>query len=171
MKKLCVLCVLCGGCAVLHPKPEIITKTDTVTITKEVPPPLPAGDSVEVCLSTGYPARVRISAKGDTLIGEQRVPLSSLKPVLAFAGSYAAGASWFTTSDTVRFDRRLYGKAGAPRTRACDELKLVGSYQGVPVFAEVTAPQLLPAILLPIRPGQFQLYTTSAVPRSARSRR
>ncbi len=166
-----MLCVLCGGCSVLHPKPEIITKTDTVTITKEVPPPLPPGDSMEVCLSTGVPAHVRITAQGDTLIGAQRVPLSSLKPVLAFAGTYAGDASWFATSDTVRFDRKLYGKAGGLRGRACDELKLVGSYQGVPVFAEITAPQALPAILLPVRPGQFQMYTTSAAPRPTRTRR
>jgi hypothetical protein len=167
-----VWCLALAGCATLRPKPQIITKTDTVTVTvtKEVPPPLPNGDSVEVCLSTGFPAAVRITTKGDTLIGANRVPLSSVQPVLALAGSYAGAARWFTTSDTVRFERKLYGKAGGPRVPACADLKLVGSYQGVPVFADVTAPQVLPAIMIPVRPGLFQLYSTAAVPRSVRRR-
>jgi hypothetical protein len=45
--------------------------------------------------------------------------------------------------------------------RACDELKLVGAFRGVPVFASVTEPQGLPTIVVPIRPGFFQNYTTS----------
>lgn len=153
-----------AGCAYLRPEPQIITRVDTVTVVREVAPPLADGDSVEVCLSTGMPARVRVTAHGDTLIGEQRVPLRAVQPVLAFAGTYAEAQPWFAR-DTLRFEKRLYRKAGALQRRGCDELKSVGDFAGVPIFADVTAPQPLPAILLPVRPGQFQLYTMPPVPR------
>jgi len=152
------------GCSVFNPKPKTIVQVDTVVVTKEVAPPLPAGDSAEICLSTGIPARVMVTSTGDTLIGEQRIKLSAVRPLLSFEGQYARGLSWFERSDTIRFERRVYRKLSGPRKRMCDELKRVGDYQGVPIFAEVTAPQPLPGIEIPVAPGLFQTYTTP-VPR------
>jgi len=146
-----------AGCAALKPKTVTVVKTDTVTvsITKEVP--LPTGDSTTICLSTGLPARVLVAANGDTLIGDARASLKSLRPVMNFAGSYAADQSWFY-SDTLRFEKRLYRKAGALQSRGCDELKTVGSYEGVPIFAEVTAKEPLSFIVIPVSPSRFQGY-------------
>ena len=148
-----------AGCSVLRPEPRTVIQVDTVVVTREAPAPeLPAGDSVEICLSTGASVAVRVAANGDTLIGDGRVTLSSVRPVLGFAGAYAGGSSWFDRVDTVRFESRVYKKLGRPVRRACDELKRVGDHGGVPVFAEVTAPQALPQIEIPVRPGMFQTY-------------
>jgi hypothetical protein len=153
-----------SGCSVFQPKPRTVTQVDTVVVTKEVAPPLPTGDSAEVCLSTGMPARILVTSSGDTLIGPDRVKLKTVQPLLTFQGAYAFDKSWFSRSDTLRFERRVYRKAGQPKKRSCDELKLVGDFAGVPVFAEVTAPQPLPGIEIPVSPGIFQPYTTP-VPR------
>ncbi len=160
-----------SACALLRP-PQTIVQVDTVTVTKEVPPPLPTGDSAEICLATGMPARVLIASNGDTLIGEARVRLRDVRPVLSFSGTYAREQSWYQVSDTLRFEKRPYRRTGAERARACDELKLVGAYAGVSVFAEVTAPNALPMVFLPVRPGIFQMYTTvSSATGSQRRRR
>jgi hypothetical protein len=154
------------GCSILQ-KPKPIIQVDTVTVTKEVPAPLPTGDSVEICLSTGMPVTVLVTSGGDTLVGPERVKLTAVRPVLSFQGAYANGQSWFERGDTIRFEKRVYRKLSRPRKRACDELKQVGDYRGLPVFAEVTAPQPLPGIEIPVVPGVFQTYTTP-VPRRRR---
>jgi hypothetical protein len=148
-------------CTTFRPEPITITKTDTVTVVKEIAPPSPTGDSTEICLSTGMTARVLVSAKGDTLIGDTRVRLRDVQPVLAFAGIYAADQEWYSRGDTLRFENKVYRRAGGTMKRACDELKLVGHYRGVPVFASVTEPQGLPTIVVPITPGLFQNYRNS----------
>ena len=154
MKGVVVIALAFSGCTMLQPEPQIITRTDTVTIVKEAPPPpLPAGDSADICLSNGMTAIVRITAARDTLIGDARIPISAVRPTLSFAGAYAQ--QW---ADTVRFEKRLYRKHGLVKRKTCDELKNVGDLMGVPVFAEVTAPQPLPVIIIPVRPGGFQDY-------------
>lgn len=157
-----------SGCSLLRPAPQTIVRTDTVTVTKEVAAPLPQGDSVQICLSTGRPVTVLVTRDGDTLVGPERARLKQLRPVLAFSGAYAAEQAWFAT-DTLRFEGRSYRKTGAELGLLCDELKEVGSYQGVPVFARVTEMNTLPYILVPVRPGRFQPYTVPA--RTQRRRR
>ena len=161
------------GCAALRPKaPEPIVRTDTVTVTKEVAAPLPEGDTTTICLGNGMPVQVRVAAHADTLIGEARVHLRDVRPLLDFVGVYAQDQDWFARSDTLRFERRLYRRSGVPVQRACDELKQVGTYQGVYVYADVTAPATLPVITLPVRPGMFQAYflTTSSKSKSGARR-
>lgn len=145
--------LLVAGCSVLRPTPEVVMRVDTVTVVREVPPALPPGDTTEICLSTGVPAQVLVTATGDTLVNG--VSVKQVRPILTFAGAYLE-----QRTDTVRFERRLYRRAGLLERRSCDELKLVGAQNGIPVFAEVTAPSPLQMILLPVRPGAFQRYTT-----------
>jgi hypothetical protein len=149
------------GCAARQPEPQVITRTDTVTVTVTVPaePILPAGDTATVCLSTGMPAAVLITASGDTLVGDARVNLKSVRPILDFAGRYAE--QW---PDTVRFEKRVYRRRGVVAKWTCDELKHVGEHNGVPIFADVTAPQPLPAIVVPVRAGVFQMYALPTQP-------
>lgn len=162
MKLVAVLAIAVAGCAVLKPgPPRTVVRVDTITITKEVAPPLLTGDSAVICLSTGMPARVLITATGDTLVGDARVRIRDARPLLAFAGAYAGEERWLA-SDTLRFDKRLYRKIGPSAARACEDLKEVGRLNGVPVFADATAMASLPTILLPVRPGIFQPYTTAA---------
>jgi hypothetical protein len=156
MKQLALGCVLLSGCSVLQPAPQAQVRVDTVTVTQNVEPPLPEGTPVDVCLSTGMTVQIHVAANGDTLIGEKRIRLQDVRPAVGFAGVYAQDREWFRRGDVVTFDRRNYRRAGVERVRACDELKLVGTHDGVPLFAEVTAPQVLPAIIVPVRPGVFQ---------------
>lgn len=161
MTRVLVLALAVSSCTYFQkPEPQIITRTDTVTVVKEVAPPLPVGDTTDVCLSTGMTVQVLVTSSGDTLIGDARVKLSDVRSVLSFAGAYAADKSWYGR-DTLRFESRLYRKFGMEKKRACDELKEVGAHQGVPVFAEVEAPGALPAIVLPVRPGKFQTYNAA----------
>lgn len=157
MRRVLLCCLLAGACNVFRtPEPQI--RVDTVTVTQTVAPPLPDGRPVEVCLSTGVTAQIHIGANGDTLIGERRSPLRELRPALTFPGAYAGDREWFQRGAVVSFENRRYRRAGVERERVCDELKLVGHYDGVPVFAEVTAPQALPMIIIPARPGVYQDY-------------
>jgi hypothetical protein len=160
MKRLVIGCLLLGGCRLFQstspPPPQI--RVDTVRVTQTVAAPLPEGRLTEVCLSTGVTAQIHIAANGDTLVSEKRVRISELRPAVTFAGGYAQERGWFRRGDVVRFDTHDYQRAGVDRERACDELKLVGEYDGVPIFAEVAAPQILPMIIVPVRPGIFQDY-------------
>lgn len=158
MMRVACMCCLLAGCSVLRPEPQIQVRVDTVTVTQQVEPPLPEGRPVDLCLSTGVTVPIHIAANGDTLIGEKRVPLKQLRPAVGFAGAYAQDKDFYLRGDAVTFERRNYRRAGVERVRACDELKQVGSHQGVPVFAEVTARDPLPAIIIPVRPGLFQDY-------------
>lgn len=156
-----VLLMLLGaaltGCQWIRPEPPPpIVVTDTVRI--EVEPTPPEGRPVQLCLSTGVTVTVHVTASGDTLVGEKRIRLADVRPPLVFPGSYAGNAPWFTRAEIIRFDGRGYQRAGVERVRECDELKLVGEHQGVPLFAEVTAPQILPVLIVPVRPGVFQDY-------------
>ncbi len=153
-----LMLTLTTGCSVLRPEPMIQVRTDTVTVTQSVEAPLPEGTPVEVCLSTGVTAQIHIAANGDTLVGEKRVRIRDLRPAVNFVGVYAHDRDWYLRGDVIPFERRNYRRAGVERVRACDELKLVGAHQGVPLFAEVTAPPVLPALIVPIRPGVFQDY-------------
>lgn len=159
MKRCLMLCLVVLGCGHARPSaPAPAARVDTVTVTQVVEPPLPDGTPAEICLSTGVTVQIHVSAAGDTLIGERRIALKDVRPALAFQGRYAQDTEWFRRDDVVRFDGRGYRRAGVARTRACDELKLVGEHQGVPLFAEVTAPQLLPVVIVPVRPGTYQDY-------------
>jgi hypothetical protein len=152
------MCVMLSGCGALRPEPQVLVRTDTVTVTQSVEPPLPEGRAVDVCLSTGVTAQIHIAANGDTLIGAKRVPLKELGPAVAWAGAYAGDADFYVRGATITFDRRNYRRAGVERVRECDELKLIGAHQGVPLFAEVTAREPLPMIIIPVRPGIYQDY-------------
>lgn len=158
MKTLLLGTLLLGGCAALRPEPVIQVRTDTVTVTRMVEPPLAEGRPAEVCLSTGVTTQIHIAANGDTLIGEKRIPLKDLGPGIGFHGAYAQDKEWFVRGDVVSFERRNYRRAGVARVRACDELKLIGTHHGVPLFAEVTAAPPLASIIMPVSPGVFQDY-------------
>jgi hypothetical protein len=132
---------------------------DTVLIaTNGAAPPVAEGEPATMCLSTGQNVELRITERGDTLIGPDRVPISTLRPVVAFAGSYAAGAFWFESGRVVVFEGADYGKSDDPFPIDCGQILRVGLYEGVPVFAVVTAERPLVMIFIPVRPGWWQRY-------------
>ena len=135
-------------------------RVDTVIVTREVPAPIPTGEPATVCLATGFPMPIQIAANGDTLIGEQRVPIRLVRPGLVFEGTYAAGKSWIAQGE-FRFERRLYKKFGTVNTLECDDLKQIGEHEGVPLFALIEATSPVVTILVPLAPGRFQAFRTT----------
>lgn len=151
----------CGGGPPAEPPPaDTIVRLDTITITREVEPPLPEGRLSTICLANGQNVEIRISSAGDTLVGPQRAALADLRPAIGFVGSYAEGETWFVEDETVTFERRQYSKFGQPESRDCRGLKIVGDAHGVNLFAEVSASSPFDAVFVPVRPGVFQPYET-----------
>ena len=144
-------------------KPEVPAppppRVDTVTVTKEVPPPLPEGTPAIVCLSTGFPMQVLVSAAGDTLVGEKRIALKDLRPGLVFEGTYAAGKDWLRKGEFT-FEKRVYKRAGEPAALKCDDLKDIGEFDGVHLFADLAAPSPVETIFVPVTPGLYQPFRT-----------
>ncbi len=154
--------VFLPSCQYLQPKtpePVIQIRVDTVTVTREIAAPLPQGTLTEVCLSTGQTIQIAIASNGDTLVGPTRMRLREA-PGITFAGTYAADAGWFSRTDPIQFEKRTYTKAGVQISQKCDDLKIVGDYNGITILAEVLEPAPLARIYVPIRPGIFQPYTT-----------
>lgn len=140
------------------PPPQPVVQVDTVTVTREVPPPLPEGNPTMICLANGQSVNIRVSAQGDTLIGPQRSKLRDLRPVLDFEGNYAGGTSWFVGDDAISMGRRQYQKFGTPMTKRCGDLKIVGAHNGVNLFADANATAPFDLLYVPVSPGIFQSY-------------
>ncbi|MFO7894774.1 MAG: hypothetical protein R6U63_13645 [Longimicrobiales bacterium] len=142
------------------PPPDTVVQLDTITITREVEPPLPEGRLSNICLANGQSVEIRISPAGDTLVGPRRVPLSDLGPAIGFVGSYAGGEMWFVEDEPLTFEDREFSKFGQPESRDCRSMKIVGDAQDVNIFAEVTASSPFEILFVPVRPGVFQSYQT-----------
>lgn len=147
----------CGG-AEPAPLPDPMARVDTVVVTREVAPPLPAGRATRICLATGQAAEIHVSAAGDTLVGPRRVPLADLGPAIGFVGRYAGGEPWFINDEAITFDRRQFNKFGQAEARECGAMKIVGDFGGVNLFADATSAAPFEVLYLPVGPGVFQPY-------------
>jgi len=159
--------IAAGACARFRsePPPPPPPRVDTVTVVREVPPPLPAGTAIEICLSTGFPLQAILSPVGDTLVGPTRILIDSLRPGVDFAGVYAVGKPWLSSTRPIVFERRNYHRSGEPITLRCDDLKRIGDYDGVPIFAMLDAPSPVEFMYVPVRPGMFQVFRGAATRR------
>jgi len=63
------------------------------------------------------------------------------------AGSSAAGADWYVNSQPVVFNGRRYVKYGLPRVLGSGDVVNVGTFQGLPVFAEPSGDRMRPEVL------------------------
>lgn len=140
------------------PPPDTVVRLDTITITREVEPPLPEGRLATICLANGQNVDIRISSAGDTLVGPRRVALGDLPPTIGFLGSYAGGEEWFVDDEDVTFENRSFSKFGQPASRDCRGMKIVGDAHGVNLFAEVSASSPFEILYVPVDPGVFQAY-------------
>jgi len=131
---------------------------DTVRITREVAPALPDGNPANVCLATGENVQVRVSARGDTLVGPSRVTIESLRPGVVFAGTYAAAAPWFRNDEAITFETRRYDKSGEEARLDCGQIMRVGEHMGVSLFAMRNADRPFQMIYVAVRPGVWQGY-------------
>lgn len=154
------LAACAGGGAEQPPPADTLVRLDTITITREVEPPLPEGRLTNICLANGQNVEIRISPAGDTLVGPERVALSDLGPAIGFVGNYAGEETWFVEDETVTFENRAFSKFGQPASRDCRGMKIVGDANGVNLFAEVTGSSPFEVLYVPVRPGVFQSYQT-----------
>lgn len=155
---------LCGPQFIERPEPEVIQlpapAPDTVVVTREVAPAPPTGNPTNICLATGQDVRVLLTAQGDTLVGEDRVSIRTLRPGVVFAGTYADGRDWYTNDSDVRYENRNYSKSGNPVSLECANIMRVGEHMGVPLFANRSAERPFETLYVPVRPGQWQAYQT-----------
>lgn len=149
-----------GGPPQTPPPPDTIVRLDTVVVTREVEPPPPEGRSASLCLANGRNAEIHVSPAGDTLVGPRRVALDDLGPAIGFVGRYADAETWFVGDEPVTLDDREYSKFGQPASRDCREIKIVGDFHGVNLFAPVDAASPFETVYVPVRPGVFQPYET-----------
>ena len=130
---------------------------DTV-IVGEAAPPVPEGEPASVCLSTGQNAPIRITEAGDTLVGSAGTPISALRPVVDFAGQYARGAEWYERGAEILFEGERFVPMGEPFDVDCGQILRVGSYQGVPVFADRAAVRPIEVIFVPVALGVWRRF-------------
>ena len=132
---------------------------DTVTITREVAPPLPVGQATDLCLATGQTITVYVTAQGDTLVGPARTSIRVLRQAgVVFAGEYAQGRVWFDQDQPITFQEQSYQKSGGELRMNCPDLMRVGDYEGVPLFALQGATTPYQQLYVPVRPGIWQMY-------------
>jgi hypothetical protein len=153
---------LCKPRLMDRPEPQVVQlpapPPDTVRITREVERALPDGTPAMVCLSTGESVQVRVTAQGDTLVGPSRASISTLRPGVVFAGTYAAGRDWYTNDQDVTFERIRYSKSGNEIRLDCAQIMRVGEHMGVPLFAMRNEDRPFQTLYVPIRPGVWQAY-------------
>ena len=153
---------LCRPSLMERPVPDTVQlpapPPDTVTVTREVAPPLPTGTPAQICLATGEVVEVLVTAQGDTLVGPNRVSIRTLRPGVVFAGEYAEGRAWFENDEAITFERTQYQKSGGEVRLDCPDIMRVGEYQGVPLFARRDATRPYEILYVPVRPGIWQAY-------------
>jgi hypothetical protein len=152
-------------------RPRTMRRTEPDTIFIPPPPPdtvlvrvpdgsAPVLDGVEssICLSTGQNISVRVTAAGDTLVGRNAVPVSTLRPGLEFAGAYAGTAFWYQDGRPITFEGARFGQSDDAFPVDCEQILRVGVHEGVPVFAVISARRPLSVIFIPVRPGVWRRY-------------
>ena len=162
---------VCPGEPGFRCRPRMMRRTEPDTIYIPPPPPdtivvntgaavRPAAQGVpaNICLSTGQNVPIQITSVGDTLVGPDAVPMRELGPGLEFAGSYAGSAFWYQDDQVIVFEGGDFGKSDDTFPIDCGQILRVGLYQGVPVFAVVSASRPLDVIFIPVRPGVWHRY-------------
>lgn len=160
---------ICPGSPGLRCRPHGMARIEPDTI--YIPPPPPdtvivrvgeapilEGEPTSICLSTGRNVDVRLTAAGDTLVGPMGTPLRQLRPVLDFAGTYAGSAFWYQNGEPMTFEDQSYQRSDETFPIDCDQLLRVGRYEGVPVFAVLSAARPFSMLFVPVRPGLWTRY-------------
>lgn len=151
-------------------RPELLERSEPDTVRIPAPPPdtvllerapapeAPVGSPLTLCLATGEAVRVRVTARGDTVVGRPGVPLEELRPGFAFAGDYAEGRAWFTAEAPIEHQGRSYRRSGEETRLECGEIERVGEHRGVPLFAGRGGVPPPPVLWIPVRPGLWLPY-------------
>ncbi|MFC1661785.1 hypothetical protein ACFL3S_10095 [Gemmatimonadota bacterium] len=162
------LCSASGG----RCRPHLLQRQRADTVILPAPPPdtvvlrqvgvgdssRPQGVLVSLCLATGEEMDAWVTVAGDTLVGANRTSIGSLRPGVAFAGTYAENRDWFTTDEPMVFDGGHYRKSGRTVDLDCAGIGKVGDHQGVPLFALRGSGTPHRALYVPVRAGVWQEY-------------
>ena len=81
-----------------------------------------------------------------------------MRPHVVLAGSYGSGAFWYESDQVVVFEGAEFHKADDTFPIDCDQILRVGVYEGVPLFAVLSARRPLDVIFIPVRVGLWQRY-------------
>ncbi len=112
-------------------------------------------DAVTTCVANGSElASLRLAA------GDTAAFLDSLRRAHPVPGpGYAAEQPWFTSNETISFRGWRLNKYGLSRVIEPHQLRRVGDYQGVGVYAAATEWWRVEVVYLPVRAGcEFQPY-------------
>ena len=154
---------LCRASLRARPDPEVVVlpaaPPDTVVVIRIENAPEPAGTAATLCLSTGDPIDVLLTATGDTLLGPSRAPLSELRPAVVLAGVYAANRVWFESGERITFGQRSFGRTGGAIELSCGDIRQVGEHLGVPFFVAGVGVGSQEILYFPVRPGLWQPYS------------
>jgi len=131
---------------------------DTVIVRVGVESPSVLGEESSLCLSTGQNVPIRVTALGDTLVGPSWVSVRSMRPSVVFSGAYASGAFWYESDEVVAFEGADFHKSSDTFPIDCEQILRVGVYQGVPVYAVISARRPLDVIFIPARVGLWRRY-------------
>src|SRR5215218_8902633 len=100
-----------------------------------------------------------VQATYNTRTGDTTVNGRSPREAFPDGPEYAGGANWYVNNEPVTADRRRLVKYGLPRVLGATEVVKVGTYLGVPLFAEPSAPRPLTVVYAPVTPFcEFQPY-------------
>lgn len=155
--------ILCRPRGMRRAEPDTIyippPPPDTIVVDTGVRPRVTnEGVPASVCLSTGQNVPIRITSAGDTLVGPEQLPLRDLGPGIVFAGTYAGNAFWYQDDEVIVFEGGDFGKSDDTFPVDCSQILRVGVYEGVPVFAVISASRPLDVIFIPVRPGVWHRY-------------
>ena len=154
--------VTAGPHLMMRPIPDTVVipppPPDTVVVTREVAPPIPDGMPVTACLATGLSVQIHVSSQGDTLVGPMRIPISDLGPGIVFEGDYAGGTEWFSSDESITFERREYDKSGNEVSLDCADIMRVGEHMGIAIFVMRDAERPFGTLYVPVRAGAWQAY-------------
>lgn len=122
------------------------------------------GAWVVAAFGEAYPSRPRgASVAGTSPVPGDGIVRDTLR--VPAGAAYAADAEWYTANRPVTLDGSRYVRYGVPRRLEPGALVRIGTLGRVAVYARPRDTQQPEVVMVPVAPGEFQVYQAT-VPRS-----